>query len=128
MSIMYFPLALVYKLFGKYEPNDLSYIDEYWINSYWFITSTYFSLIFTNLIKYCDIEERITKKIYKWIIKSVAIYWGIMAALRLYLFFNIGLYKKLISSANTLTIGGVVIFIIVITITARYINDTKNER
>lgn len=114
---MYFPLALFYKLFGVYEPNDLSYTDEYWINSYWFVTAVYFALVFTNLISLCALSVLHTG-FYKRVITTVAVYWGIMASLRLYLFFNIELYKKLISSANTWTIGGASIVLILILLTA----------
>lgn len=118
-------MALVYKLFGTYEPNELSYVDEYWINSYWFVTAIYFMLVFANLIHYCNLE--ILDIRYKRIIKSVAFYWGVMAALRLFLFFNIKLYKEIISSANTMTIGGMTIVITVLYLTARN-NDKRIER
>lgn len=123
ISVLYFPLALIYKLFGQYLPIEDSYTDEYWTNSYWFVTAIYFMLIFINLVPLCECNlykpERIdTYFVYKRIIKAVAFYWGIMAALRLYLFFNIELYKKIISSANTLTIGGITIVVLLIYLTA----------
>jgi hypothetical protein len=122
ISVAYFPLALAYKLFGTYEQNELSYIDEYWINSYWFVTAIYFMLIFASLVPLCDIELRLytqnTIDTYKRVIKVVACYWGVMAALRFYLFFNIELYKKIISSANAWTIGGVTIVLLLMFLTA----------
>lgn len=126
ISVFYFPLALLYKLFGQSTPIPDSYKDEYWVNSYWFITAIYFMLIFLNLVKFCDYEEKSTAKTYKKIIRSVAIYWGIMAALRSYLFFNIELYSKLISRTNTLTIGAITIICLFIYISAK--NDPKSER
>jgi hypothetical protein len=122
ISVAYFPLALAYKLFGTYEQNELSYIDEYWINSYWFVTAIYFMLTFASLVPLCDRELSLytqnTIDTYKRVIKVVAYYWGVMAALRFYLFFNIELYKKIISSANTWTIGGVTIVLLLMFLTA----------
>ena len=100
-SVVYFPLVFIYKLFGVYDNN-------YWVNSYWFLTALYFTLVFVSIRNYC------LDKTYKRIIVMVAYYWGVMAALRFYLFFNIGLYDKIISSANTLKIGGVSIVVLLI--------------
>lgn len=105
-SIIYFPLILIYKLFGVYDNN-------YWVNYSWFITSFYMMLAFVVLRKFC------IDNVSRWIITSVVFYWGIMAALRLYLFTNINLYKKIISSANTLTIGSITIVLILIYLTSR---------
>jgi hypothetical protein len=127
ISVWYFPLALVYKLFGVYEPDETSYVDEYWINSYWFVTAVYLMLIFINLIKYCKLEV-VDAEVYKQVIKSVAIYWGLMAALRLFLFFNIALYEAIISGANTMTIGGVSIVVVTLYLTARVKHDRKNKK
>jgi len=112
-SILYFTLVFVYKLFAPNINVPDNYDYEYWVNSYWLMTSLYFLLVFGIVKKFC------IELTHKRIIISVAVYWGIMAALRLYLFFNIKLYIKLISSANTFTIGVITIVLIFIYLTAK---------
>ena len=123
ITVIYFPLVLVYKLFGQYKPIEDSYKDEYWINSYWFLTALYFMLIFIFVLKLSKYVKNLYAlrdyTTYSIIIKSVAFYWGIMAGLRFYLFFNIALYSKIISGVNTLTIGGVSIVVLLIYLTAK---------
>lgn len=120
--LAYFPLIFIYKILA--DPNNEQYKD-YWGNYYWFISSITFGLIFLILglmLKKGDIKNILdakTIKKYVFILLGTSCYWGIMALLRLYLFFNIELYHKLISSADTWTVGAVSIIIFFIFLTAK---------
>jgi|LGOV01.1.fsa_nt_gb hypothetical protein len=110
-TIIYFPLILIYKLFG-YIGDDTT-IRHYWVNYYWLVSSAYFMVVFINVSKVCILNQ------YRLVAFSTAFYWGIMAVLRVYLFFNIDKYKQLTRSADTLTIGCVTILTIFIYLTAK---------
>lgn len=104
ISVIYFPLVLVYMLYG-------SAANIYWVNAYWLLTSVYFMLIFVDIRRLC------INVTHKRIITTVAAYWLVKAGLRLYLFTNMDVYKKVISDSNTFTISGVVIIVLLIYLT-----------
>lgn len=113
--IVYFLLAFIFKLFGDMNENA-------WVNYYWMFSSLFFGLIFLKVIfffKISEIKNKHNKRdmsLYKFTITCMSAYWGIMLALRVYIAFNIHLYDKFISSANTFTIGGMTIILIFILI------------
>ena len=108
--LFYFPLIFIYKVLGDYK-------NVYWVNYYWTVSSIIFGLLFYFILT----EFSILEKIYRTILISTVSYWGIMAALRIFLFFRIDLYKQLISSADKLTVGAVTIVKIFTLITANKI-------
>lgn len=57
--------------------------------------------------------------IYRRITLIVAFYWGVMAIIRLYLYFNIYKHSEIISSAGQMTTGSVCIALIFIYLTAK---------
>lgn len=126
--IIYFPAIFIFKFLGNMG-------SDAWVNYYWLVSSLIFSYIFYNIAKLCDnkiIRSLYNKRdynLYKGVIYSCSIYWGVMTALRVYLSFNIEKYD-IISSARKLTVGGISIVICsiyLIYLTAKR-NDNKNER
>ena len=109
------------------------YDNNYWVNSYWVVSSLYFmtlSITWRGIFKLNVFKSYYTQKdfkIYDKTILATAYYWGVMAAVRIVLFFRIDLYDLLITSAGKVTIGGYMIIIILFYLTARY-HDSKNER
>jgi len=113
--IAYFPLVLIYKVFG----NPLN---NYWINAYWFAVSIDSIFLFIGIRKVCKdlvLLNWQTVKIYRNIAFAAACYWGVMAAIRLYLFFNISKHYDVILCAGKITTGSVCIAIIFIYLTAK---------
>jgi len=113
--LLYFPLVFIYKLFG--DP-----LNNYWINAYWLMVSIDYIFILIGVRKACNeisVLNNKTRKTYRSIALMAAIYWGVMAAIRLYLFFNIEKHAELISSAGKLTIGCVSVIVILIYLTAQ---------
>lgn len=114
--IIYFPIVFIYKLFGNPSNN-------YWINAYWFAVSIdyiFFFLGVKRVVNYMvSLYEEKTIKIYKDIALASATYWGIMAIIRLYLFFNIEMHYSVIESAGKITTGVICIVIIFIYLSAK---------
>lgn len=120
-SIFYFPLVFVYKALAP----DPEYINGimvnylvrcYWVNYFWFVTSIWLMLVFVGVFNivsmFSGIYEERTIKMYKVISIIVACYWAAMAAIRLYLFFNIEQHYNLIDKAGLLGFGTVSIFVL----------------
>lgn len=112
--MIYFILFLIYKLYGN---NQEPY---YWVNYFWFITSLFNSLLFFKLTEFTFIKK------YKWVIFSIAGYWGVMAIFHLICFFNITLYARFAESANKLTVGAVTILIIFFSLTIKAFKHDKD--
>ena len=110
-TIIYFPLILIYKIFG-YEGSD-TVIRHYWVNYYWLVSSIYFMVVFIGVRKLCILKE------HKRVAFATAIYWGVMAVLRGYLFLNIDEYSQLTRSAGMLSIGCITIALFFIYLTAK---------
>lgn len=124
--IVYFVFASAFKYLGDFKNNV-------WVNYYWLFSSAFLGFIFLKLRSFCDIgyfKNKYKKrdiKLYKAAITAKAIYWGVvMLVLRIYVAINIELYDKLISSARTLTVGGVTIVLIFIFVF--YKTTKKNDR
>jgi hypothetical protein len=105
-TIVYFLLIFIYKLLGDTSNN-------YWVNSYWIVSSIYFMVVFI------DIKSQCIQKIYKKISLVVIYYWGVMALLRIYIMFNIHLHYALIKSTSKITVGAVAIILILIYLTSQ---------
>lgn len=113
--ILYFPIVFIYKVFGDASNN-------YWINAYWLAVSIDSIIVFIGIRKSClslTLLHKETIKIYRDVAFTAAVYWGVMAAIRVYLFFNIELHYQLISSAGKLTTGAIMIVLIFIYLTAK---------
>jgi hypothetical protein len=112
--VVYLTCTLFWKLYAK---TDVLLYDRdtvnYWVNAYWLYSSIFFCLLFFKISKQCIIL--IHKKI--WVI--VAGYWGVMAAIHIYICFNIALYANFVQSANKVTIGATLILISFFLITYR---------
>jgi hypothetical protein len=70
-------------------------------------------LVFIDIKKYC------VSKTYIRIASIIVYYWAVMAALRLFLFFKIELYKSLMANAGSVTIGAAFILASLIYLTAK---------
>jgi len=99
-------LIFIYKLIG--DP-----LNNYWVNYYWLVSSLFFMIIFIDIQKVCFLP------LYKLMALMNIIYWGIMAALRIYLFFNIDKHYLLVDRAGQLCIGSVFIILSLIFLTAK---------
>lgn len=127
--LIYFPLIFLFKLLG--DMNNNVHVNYYWVVSSLFFCFVFFKTynilgadIFKNKYNYRDY------KLYRSIILTKSVYWGIMLVLRIIVSFDIKLYNTLISNTRLFTLGGVVIiliFIYLIYLTARKY-DAKNER
>lgn len=113
--IIYFPIVFIYKVFG--DP-----FNNYWINTYWFLVSIDFIFMFLGIRKVCSklhlIHEH-TIAIYKDVLLATSFYWGVMAVIRAYLYFNIERHSEVINSAGKITTGVVCIIIIFIYLSAK---------
>jgi hypothetical protein len=69
-------------------------------------------VVFISVHKLCILKE------HKQVAFATAFYWGIMAALRGYLFINIDQYGQLTRSAGRLTLGCISIALVFIYLTA----------
>jgi len=108
-------LVFIYKAFGN--P-----FDNYWINTYWFMVSINSILVFIGIRKAClqiNLLHEETIKEYRDILLPVIAYWGVMAIIRVYLFFNIERHSEVINSAGKVTTGLVCIVIMFIYLTAK---------
>jgi len=95
-SVLYLLLIFIYKVIGDYKNN-------YWINFYWFVSALFYMLVFIKVRSYCmDV-------IYRRVGIVMVIYWAFMAALRLYLFFDIEMYSTLIIQTSKLSVGSALI-------------------
>jgi|WetSurMetagenome_2_1015567.scaffolds.fasta_scaffold224736_1 hypothetical protein len=98
--VIYFGITLFWKLYAKVDLEKYNQETvNYWINGYWFYTSIFLCTLFYELSRQLYLNIR------KFIWKIGAGYWGVMALLHLYLFFNITLYASFVSSANKITVG-----------------------
>jgi len=122
--IIYFGLTLFWKLYAKVDIKLYSQETvNYWTNTYWFYTSIFFGIVFYEL------SMQFFLKLRKFIWRLGAYYWGVMALLHLYLYFNITLYATFVQSANKVTVGATFILIILLLSTYKaFKNDNKHER
>lgn len=109
-TILYFPLILIYKLWGQ-PLNELT--GNYWINSYWLVTAIWLMLVFI------DIRKNSLNIEYKLVSLFTSIYWGVMVALRVYLYFHIDKHYELIDRAGSIGAGVITILIGLIFLTAK---------
>jgi len=121
--VIYFGLTLFWKLYAKTDINLSSQETiNYWINTYWFYTSIFLCIVFYEL------SMQFFLKLRKIMWRLGAGYWGVMALLHLYLFFNITLYATFVQSANKVTVGATFILIILLLSTYKaFKNDHKHE-
>lgn len=113
--IIYFPLVLIYKLFGDSSNN-------YWVNAYWLAVSLVYILLFIGISKMFSLINLIhdnDSKFYTTLSLVVSGYWVVMAIIRLYLFFDIDKHREVICSAGKITTGSVCILFMFIFLMAK---------
>lgn len=122
--VIYFVLAFIFKLFGDMSNNA-------WVNYYWIFSSFFFSILGYQIQKLgkLDIIKKLYHsydiKLYTNTIITFTAYWGIMLLVRIIVAFKIELYNKIISSARTVTVGGITIILIFIVLI--YFTTAKKE-
>lgn len=115
-TVFWFGLTLFYKLYADPE-------NHYWQNAYWTYTPIYLGIICFELY------PQLINKTERLIWAVAGYYWLSMCLLHIYLFFNIALYDRLVTSANKITVGATFLLISLIFLTYKaWKNDKNDER
>lgn len=115
LIVIYIPLAFAYKF-----QNELT---NEWKNYYWLFSSIFYGLLSWKIQTFRKIDYFKAKyhpkdlKLYRFIIGSFAVYWGIILLIRIYVAFNIDKYGEILRNTGKYTIGAYALIILIIIIT-----------